>query len=175
MSRQCAFKSCVRPPKTSRQTLCQTHYRQQLRGQPLKPFRQMRSSEEVVAELALGLRTCCDCKKQLPVSEFHRSDTHGRGLASNCKKCGLSRRRKNKYGITTPEWESMFDRQGRVCAICGTSNPGKSKWHTDHDHATGEVRGVLCMSCNHNLGHFEKWYLPHRVAVDSYLNQKAEV
>ncbi len=175
VSRQCSFESCDRPPKTPKQPLCNTHYRQQLRGQPLRPFRQMRSSAEVEAELAQGLRTCCDCDRQLPTSEFHRSDTHGRGLASTCKTCGLSRRRKNKYGITTPEWEALLGSQGHRCAICKTDDPGKSNWHTDHDHDTGDVRGILCMSCNNKLGHHEKWYLPNRLAVDAYLNPKVEV
>lgn len=171
----CAFEGCDRPRRNGTQVLCGTHYRQKVRGQPLRPFRQMRSSAEVEAELERGLRTCCDCKTQRPVSDFHKSDTHGRGLASTCKTCGLSRRRRNKYGITTPEWEAMFDRQGRVCAICAAATSGGSGWHTDHDHQTEGVRGILCANCNLKLGHFEKWYLPHRAAVDSYLNPKAEV
>lgn len=35
------------------------------------------------------------------------------------------------------------------CEICG--EPGV---HTDHDHATGQVRGRLCAGCNHGLGKF---------------------
>lgn len=169
----CSFEDCHRPSKTSRQPLCNTHYRQQLRGGPLRPFRKMRSSAEVIAELELGLRTCCDCKRQLTVTEFHKADGKGRGLSSNCKTCGLSRRRKNKYGMSTPDWERMFDAQGRACAICLTTNP--SGWHTDHDHVLGHVRAILCANCNLKLGHFEKWYLPNREAVDAYLNLKAEV
>lgn len=135
----------------------------------------MRSSAEVKAELALGLRTCCDCKTQKPVSEFHISDTCGRGFASVCKPCGLSRRRKNAYGIATAEWEALFESQGKACGICKTSTPNGPEWHTDHDHVNGPVRGILCMNCNLKLGHFEKWFLPNRDAVETYLNLKAEV
>jgi hypothetical protein len=127
----------------------------------------------VEAELALGLRTCCICKHQLSVSEFYKADANGRGLSTECKKCNLSRRRKNQYGLTTPEWEELFDSQDRMCAICRMTNP--SIWHTDHDHKTGLVRAILCPNCNLKLGHFEKWYLPNREAVDAYLNLKAEV
>ena len=170
----CEFAGCGRPRKNGKQTLCGTHYRQKRLGKQLYEFIPKRSSAEVVAELALGVRTCCDCKQQLPVSEFHKADGNGRGLASNCKPCGLSRRRKSKYGISTSEWEQMFDGQGRVCAICSTDNPGGQGWHTDHDHVLGPVRGILCTNCNLKLGHFEKWYLPNREAVDAYLSPKVE-
>jgi hypothetical protein len=65
-----------------------------------------------------------------------------------------SYRRKSRFGITSQEWDAMFDSQGRCCAICSSDDPANKRgWHTDHDHATGAVRGVLCERCNHLLGH----------------------
>lgn len=67
----------------------------------------------------------------------------------------LTRRRrlKIKYKMTPEEWTAMFEDQRHVCAICGSSSPkGKHGWSTDHDHATGRVRGILCVQCNHLLG-----------------------
>jgi|SRR5882672_1173031 len=57
------------------------------------------------------------------------------------------------YGITEKEWNDIFDKQGRACAICKTTKP-KSKvgWHTDHNHKTNKVRGILCENCNRGLG-----------------------
>jgi hypothetical protein len=47
----------------------------------------------------------------------------------------------------------MFAAQGYRCAICGADKPGGTgRWHTDHDHVTGTVRGVLCHKCNIGIG-----------------------
>jgi len=47
----------------------------------------------------------------------------------------------------------MFQEQNGVCAICGCKGDGR--WKTlcvDHNHDTGNVRGLLCRSCNTALG-----------------------
>lgn len=59
------------------------------------------------------------------------------------------------YGIGTKEWDGLFEHQGRRCAICGVAHSGKQNWRTDHDHKTGEVRGILCNLCNTMLGLFD--------------------
>jgi len=41
----------------------------------------------------------------------------------------------------------MIEAQGGTCAVC----PGPPQ-HVDHDHETGEVRGILCSNCNQALG-----------------------
>lgn len=58
------------------------------------------------------------------------------------------------YGISLQQWNEMFEAQGRCCAVCERSDPGKQGWHTDHDHETGQVRGILCYKCNPGLGMF---------------------
>jgi len=60
---------------------------------------------------------------------------------------------KNRFGITYEQWLEIFEAQGRCCKVCGSSEPGTKKgWHTDHDHVTGRMRGILCHSCNILLG-----------------------
>lgn len=46
-----------------------------------------------------------------------------------------------------------IEKQNQKCAACGTPNPGKRGWQTDHDHKTGKIRGELCGPCNRILGH----------------------
>jgi hypothetical protein len=60
---------------------------------------------------------------------------------------------KKKYKMTLAQWDALFEAQGRVCAACGSTEPKtKNGWHTDHDHATGRVRGILCLHCNVGIG-----------------------
>jgi hypothetical protein len=60
---------------------------------------------------------------------------------------------RSRYGISLADWEARFEQQGRVCALCASDDPGfKHGWHTDHEHAAGRFRGVLCKQCNITLG-----------------------
>ncbi len=64
------------------------------------------------------------------------------------------------YGITEADYDALIVAQGGKCAICQTSNPmvrsgADARWHVDHDHDTGKVRGLLCFRCNSGLGHFD--------------------
>ena len=56
------------------------------------------------------------------------------------------------YGITMADKMARLAAQGGRCAICAAAQSGGRGWHLDHDHATGELRGVLCLSCNNGLG-----------------------
>ena len=57
---------------------------------------------------------------------------------------------KNKYGITSIQYNNMLIQQNHVCAICGNS-PKTRRLNVDHDHTTGRVRGLLCFWCNKYL------------------------
>src|SRR5665811_2413458 len=61
-----------------------------------------------------------------------------------------------QHGLTEAEFQRMLDAQSGVCAICFTKvTAGEKSCHIDHDHITGDVRGVLCRNCNVGLGHFK--------------------
>lgn len=54
----------------------------------------------------------------------------------------------SKYGLTPDKYRAILDEQEGVCGICMRPE----FLMIDHDHATGEVRGLLCGSCNYALG-----------------------
>jgi uncharacterized protein YlaI len=51
----------------------------------------------------------------------------------------------------------MYDAQNGRCAICRKSLE-YADVHTDHDHVTNRVRGLLCPLCNSRLGFAEKYF-----------------
>ena len=59
-----------------------------------------------------------------------------------------------KYGILPEVFEEIFQRQGKCCACCQSTEPnGGQWWCVDHDHTTGIIRGILCSKCNRGIGH----------------------
>ena len=60
-----------------------------------------------------------------------------------------------RYGLTPEDCERMLAEQDGVCPICKRSGDTPKWWHVDHNHETGEVRGLLCSRCNRTIGAFE--------------------
>jgi hypothetical protein len=58
--------------------------------------------------------------------------------------------RAKQLGVSDDEYARLLKAQGGGCAICGTK-PKTRRLHVDHDHKTGEVRGLLCHRCNRVL------------------------
>lgn len=65
----------------------------------------------------------------------------------------------NAFRITPAEWETVHTHQRGVCFVCGLpqadTKTGKKRLASDHDHETGEFRGLLCSRCNPLLGKLE--------------------
>lgn len=59
---------------------------------------------------------------------------------------------KRKYGLTLDSFNSMLSGQGNTCASCGETDWGKLGPVVDHDHNTGDIRGIVCNRCNVALG-----------------------
>ena len=77
-------------------------------------------------------------------------------LQRNQEKKNTERLRKwNRFkisGFTQEEYDAKLEEQGHRCAICKTTDSGPMAFHADHNHATGQKRGVLCHKCNTGLG-----------------------
>ena len=97
-------------------------------------------------------KTCNKCGNSKPVAEFHKNGSSPDGLRSVCKECrnGQKLHIGPRYGITTAQWDSMYDGQRGRCAIC-REIPEESL-QVDHCHTTKEVRGLLCPKCNRAIG-----------------------
>ena len=59
-----------------------------------------------------------------------------------------------EFGIKYEDYDKMLEEQRGVCAICGKpeTKPNAKYLAVDHNHETGEVRGLLCNNCNRALG-----------------------
>lgn len=70
-------------------------------------------------------------------------------ICPNSRKITVSKStRIEPHGLTRAQAQAL--RAGKDCEICG--DVGQA---VDHDHGTGQVRGVLCHACNIGLGKFE--------------------
>lgn len=58
---------------------------------------------------------------------------------------------KAKYGLTVDDWNDLLQKQNGGCAICGNTDSGKRRLSVDHNHTTGQVRGLLCQTCNSHV------------------------
>lgn len=89
-----------------------------------------------------------------------RNDNPGRDVAAAKNRLEVdpdTKRRSyllGRYGLSVEQYNSLLDRQNGVCAICRKID-GDISLSVDHDHQTGEVRGLLCSLCNKGLGHFD--------------------
>lgn len=113
------------------------------------------------------MKTCTRCNTEKPLDDFHRNQRGRHGRAADCKPCARRRYRtwykanydpehnranrlRQNYGVTVEWYEA---RKADGCGICGTHEPGGTgDFHVDHDHDTGEARGVLCSACNLGIG-----------------------
>jgi Autographiviridae endonuclease VII len=132
---------------------------------PLEEFRQKR---------------CTKCRQVLPLDQFGPNKNTRLRVRSKCRRCESeaamtwrdanyekewdTRLRRN-FGITLEQFRELLAEQNGVCAICGEpptivgyrpsrrqGRPRQPILVVDHDHATGKIRGLLCIHCNRGIG-----------------------
>jgi hypothetical protein len=57
---------------------------------------------------------------------------------------------RRRYNMTLDHYDELWRIQAGRCAICRTKPT--DALCVDHDHLTGEIRGLLCHSCNRGIG-----------------------
>ena len=64
-------------------------------------------------------------------------------------------RLKYLFGITSDDYNRMFDSQKGCCSICEKHQSElKTRLCVDHNHQTGKIRSLLCGNCNRGIGIF---------------------
>lgn len=121
------------------------------------------------------MKYCKSCNQTKELSQFWKNKSAKDGYQAWCKPCWYDvtakrrngpkreielRQRQNRhlirtYGITINEYEKMSIRQNHLCAICKEVSDTNRKLVVDHDHITGDIRGLLCGRCNKSIGLFK--------------------
>jgi hypothetical protein len=81
---------------------------------------------------------------------------------------------RKKYKITEAIYKKMLAVNGGKCWIC-IRLPKKSVLNVDHDHKTGQVRGLLCFFCNkYMIGRRRREHAHLFERAAQYLNSKVD-
>lgn len=79
-------------------------------------------------------------------------DEHPDIIKTARQKCRL----KQNFNISLEVYYEMLEKQNHCCAICGKhENKLKKRLAIDHNHKTGEIRGLLCSNCNLAISLFD--------------------
>lgn len=116
-----------------------------------------------------GLKRCSACHLAKSHGEFNRSSYTSDGLYNQCRSCVKARKKQDRerdkernrdrrlqaeFGLTGDQYAGLAESQHNACAICRRPCRTNRRLAVDHDHVTGQVRGLLCGSCNNGLGRF---------------------
>jgi len=108
-------------------------------------------------------KVCTGCGVEKPRSEYHKRPEKPIGIKSQCKEC-VNAERKRRYdeaklsgalkeslwkragiNMTYDVYVSRYKELNGCCEIC---NDKCEVLCVDHNHETGEVRGLICTACN---------------------------
>ena len=136
----------------------------------------------------LESKTCIKCKRLKTFEEFHLDRSRVDQRQKICKQC-YSEHRKIKNAepaekarkleqswryrgikdLTIAQFEQAVRLQNNICRLCGkVLDVNKC---ADHNHSTGEFRGVLCRGCNASLGVVENLSAERRRRINEYLGK----
>ena len=93
----------------------------------------------------LGTKECLNCGKTYQITS---------GPQKYCQKCSPNKnayRYMKIYGLNPEEHLSLKNKYNGMCWLCKK----RKAIRVDHNHKTGEIRGVLCGYCNSSLSMIE--------------------
>jgi hypothetical protein len=128
------------------------------------------------------MKTCKRCIQTKDLSEFFKNVKRKDGVSTYCKPCQLEYQRvrynnpeshernkmdrniylknrkdstrkwylKTTYGLSPDQYQNLYNDSDGKCYICKEEKD--YYLHVDHNHKTGEVRGLLCNHCNRGIG-----------------------
>src|ERR1017187_3973915 len=146
---------------------------------PLKKGKSKETMSQNISELMKSgypQKRCFSCKEIKDSIQFHKNKAKKDGFNQICKDCNCARSRKyiknnpekvkntklkDMFNITLEQYQEIYKKQNGCCAICNKpetmidnrSNTTRAL-AVDHNHATGEIRGLLCSAHNRGLGMF---------------------
>lgn len=109
------------------------------------------------AQMTSGRTKSCGCLNKRKGTD---SPNFKHGLSQNRQTAEYKRYQREcfdraRYKLEPQHKQALIDAQGNSCAICGYKFGQKiGDMKVDHNHETGDVRGLLCDHCNRGLGFF---------------------
>ncbi len=110
--------------------------------------------------IARSVRLCELC------GEKHVPRNYNQRWCDECTGGGKHTKRVRIHGLPAKLYDKMFEDQEHRCAICRRefesclNGKNKKTLFVDHDHTTGQVRGLLCPRCNNGMSYIDSvdWY-----------------
>lgn len=133
----------------------------------------------------MNTKICSKCKVEKDRSEYAPRYDRPIGIKPWCRECqrkidavsrtterGQKKYRKRQWkvqgiNITYEEYKDKYIKLDGKCEICKDNLPALC---VDHNHKTGEVRGLLCIPCNLSIEGFKESEQILNNAID-YLNK----
>ncbi len=140
-------------------------------------------------------KVCIKCNIKKSLIEYHKNKRLPDGFQNICKlckgdydkqwrqdnieQCNKSRRKshlKQAYNLSEKDYDKLYKLQNGCCAICKKHQMElKFILCIDHCHKTGQIRGLLCQSCNKGLGCFKDNLTLLDSAINYLLGDRNEV
>lgn len=114
-------------------------------------------------------KTCAMCGYVKDLKHFNIDKQHLHGRDRLCRPCRRIYLLLYRYGITPDERAELYIAQAGCCPGCGDAFD-EDEMVLDHDHSTGQPRGLLCHPCNKTLG-FARDRITTLYALADYLEQ----